>query len=118
MLPRAEHPTRARIARELQLSSGLSKYDLELRCHLAMNNVNAYLKIMHADKEIYISGYRRDTPHGPATKLWAYGNKKDAPRPKAMTGAERRRKQRQDPEVCIKEMMNQRRRRFQANFLI
>lgn len=110
---RAKHPTRQRIANELKQGKPLSKYDLELRCHLAMRNVNAYLKVMHEAGEIHIAGYRRDSPHGSPTTMWAYGQGVDAKKPRPRTKAEQSRRYRAlNPEAVIREINRKRVQRF------
>jgi hypothetical protein len=100
--------TRERIANQLKTGGRLTKYDLEAKCFVSVRNVNHYLKLMHEAREIYISGYVRLHTVGAATKLWSYGKRKDAAPPRPMTAVEKTRRRRQDPEVCIKDMMQKR----------
>lgn len=112
MKSRAEHPNRQRIANELRKGAPLTKFDLELRCHLSVRNVNAYLKVMHEAGDIHIHGYRRDTPHGPPTTVWAWGTGKDAKKPRPRTYAEIARSYRKrNPEAVIREIKRKRRQR-------
>lgn len=112
MKSRAEHPNRQRIANELRKGAPLTKFDLELRCHLSVRNVNAYLKVMHEAGDIHIHGYRRDTPHGPPTTVWAWGSGVDARKPRPQTQRETSRKYRQrNPEAVIREIKRKRRQR-------
>lgn len=113
MKPRSQHPTRERIATELRKGVPLSKYTLEARCFVAMRNVNAYLKIMHEAGEIHIAEYRRDTPHGSPTKMWVWGEGKDARKPKPKTMAQKSREYRErNPEAVIRDIMRKRRNRY------
>lgn len=112
MKSRAEHPNRQRIANELRKGAPLTKFDLELRCHLSVRNVNAYLKVMHEAHDIHIHGYRRDTPHGPPTTVWAWGAGIDAKKPRPQSQRETSRKYRQrNPEAVIREIKRKRRQR-------
>ena len=112
MKSRAEHPNRERIAKELRKGAPLTKFDLELRCFLALRNVNAYLKIMHEAGDIHIHSYRRDTPHGSPTTVWAWGAGVDAKKPRPLTKREASRRYRQrNPEAVIREIMRKRRKR-------
>lgn len=112
MKSRAEHPNRERIANELRKGTPLTKFDLELRCFLSLRNVNAYLKVMREAGDIYIHGYRRDTPHGPPTTVWAWGEGIDAKKPRPMTKRETsRRYRRNNPEAVVREIKRKRRHR-------
>lgn len=112
MKSRAEHPNRDRIAAELRKGAPLTKFDLELRCHLSLRNVNAYLKVMREAGDIHIHGYRRDTPHGPPTTVWAWGAGVDAKKPRPKTCAQIARSYRQrNPEAAIREINRKRRKR-------
>jgi hypothetical protein len=112
MKRREDHPNRERIAKELRKGEPLTKFDLELRCFLALRNVNAYLKIMHEAGEIHIHSYRRDSPHGSPTTVWIWGAGTDAKRPKPQTSAAKSRKYRKlNPEAVIREIMRKRRKR-------
>lgn len=115
MKSRAEHPNRQRIANELRKGAPLTKFDLELRCFLSARNVNAYLKIMHEVGDIHIHSYRRDTPHGSPTTVWAWGAGIDAKKPRPQTKREASRKYRQrNPEAVIREIKRKRRQREKA----
>ena len=106
------HPTRQRIAKRLQELGAMTKYQIAEVCFVAPRNVNAYLKLMHEDLEVYIHSWIRVGERGGSwTKVWGYGDGKDAKRPRASTPTERARKRRQDPEVQIDELMKKRSKR-------
>lgn len=111
MQPREKHPNRERIAHEMRKGKPLTKYDLELRCLIALRNVNAYLTLMHREHEIHIAGYRRDTPNGPPTKIWAYGPGKDAVAPPPMTPAQRKKRRKANIEGIIRDTLRKRGKR-------
>lgn len=106
------HPTRQRILKKLQELGPMTKYQIAEACFVSFRNVNEYLKLMHEDLEVYIHSWARSgTGGGSWTKVWGYGDGKDARRPRASTPAERSRKRRQDPEVAINELMKKRSKR-------
>lgn len=91
----------------------MTKYQIAEVCYLAPRNVGEYLKMMYENLEVYVHSYIRTGQRGGSwTKVWAYGNGKDALRPRARTPTERARKRREDPEVAIDEMMKKRAKRF------
>lgn len=103
------HPTRQRIAKKLQELGPMTKYQIAEVCFVSFRNVNEYLNLMYEDLEVHIDSWiRSGTGGGSWTKVWAYGDGKDARRPKALTAAEKARKRRQDPEVAIDELMKKR----------
>lgn len=111
-IPRSKHPTRQRIANELQKGVPLSKYDLEERCFLSKRSVNEYLKIMHESGEIHIAAYHQLTGHGTPTRYWLYGSGVDAKYPKPKTQAQKAKEYRaRYPERCIELMLEKRRMR-------
>lgn len=113
MKSRADHPTRQRIANELKKGAPLSKFDIEARCFISMRNANNYFRVMHEAGEIHIAGYRRDSPHGSPTTLWAYGPGVDAKKPKPKTAAQKSRQYREaNPEQVVKEIMRKRAQRY------
>lgn len=108
-LSRHNNITRDRITKRLQERGPMTKYQISEVCHVTIRNVNAYLKVLREAKEVYIHDWIRvGTAGGPWTKVWGYGNERNAKRPKPLTAAEKTRKRRQDPEVCIQEMMRKR----------
>ncbi len=112
-LVRQKRPEYKLILMTLQNVNMLSKYDLELRLGITMRNVNAYLKLMHEAGEIYIAGYRRDSPHGSPTTMWGYGNLPDAKRPKPKTQAQKAKQYRElNPEAVIREIYRKRAQRY------
>lgn len=109
------HPTRQRIAHELQKGIPLSKYDLERRCYVHKRTVNEYLKLMHRAGEIYIAAYHQVTGHGSPSRFWLYGEGEDAKYPKPKTQAQKAKEYRaRYPERCIEAMFEKRRMRREA----
>jgi hypothetical protein len=103
------HPTRQRIAKKLQELGPMTKYQIAEVCFVSFRNVNEYLNLMYEDLEVHIHSWvRSGTGGGPWIKVWAYGDGKDARKPRALTAAEKSRKRRQDPEVAIDELMKKR----------
>lgn len=101
--------TRQRLAKRMHDLGPMTKYQISETCHLAIRNVNAYLKILREAGEVYIHSWIRvGNAGGPWTRVWGYGKEKDAKRPKPLTAVEKSRKRRQDPEVCIQAMMQKR----------
>lgn len=111
MLPRKMNHTRQRILAEFAKGQPLSKYDLEVRCHIDQRNVTAYLRELREEGLIHLHGTRRDTPHGPATKLWANGSGEDAKKPEPKHINQLRREQRAQPEKLAHERHMERQRR-------
>lgn len=99
---RAIHPTRERIAKELQKGAPLSKYDIEARCFVSTRNANNYLKLMHEAGEIHISAYHQISGHGTPTRYWSYGFGEDVKKPRRKTQSQKAKAYRaRHPEKCI-----------------
>jgi MarR-like DNA-binding transcriptional regulator SgrR of sgrS sRNA len=103
------HPTRQRIARELQKGVPLSKHDLSERCFISCRNANEYLRIMHSDGEIHIAAYHQVSGRGTPSRYWLYGPGIDAKKPKAKPPAQKTREYRErNPEQVLKEINRKR----------
>lgn len=114
-IPRSRHPTRQRIAGELQKGIPLSKYDIEQRCFVHRRTVNEYLKLMHQAGEIHIAAYHRISGRGSMSRYWLYGSGEDAECPKRKTQAQIAKEYRaRNPERCIELMLDKRRMRREA----
>ena len=112
---RENHPTRQRIANELQKGVPLSKYDLERRCFVTKRNINEYLKLMHQAGEIHIAAYHQIRGRGSMSRYWLYGSGEDAKYPKRKTQAQKAKEYRaRNPEKCIEAMLEKRRMRREA----
>lgn len=76
MRPRKEQPPIKLILNILENLGQASVHDLALVLSIDKRNVRQYLKILKADKKIYISGYSKEK-RGPALPLYSKGNRKD-----------------------------------------
>lgn len=96
-----------------RLTAPMHKHQIAAVCHMAPRTANVHLTRLHKARQIHVKEYTRIGEAGGAwTRVWALGPGKDARQPVALTAIEKRRKRRQDPEVCIKEMMAKRAKRF------
>lgn len=119
MLPRALHPNMGRIRALFEQGLRLTQHDIEARVFVSVRNAREYLKILHAAGEIYIAEHRRDSPHGPATPVFALRideDQKDVPRPRRLTNNEVRARIRKSEEFREKEARAQRIKRAAARY--
>jgi hypothetical protein len=100
MLPRRQQPSYGRIRELFEAGERLSAHDVEARVFIDVRNAREYLKLLRQDGVIRIVAWRRDSPHGLPTPVFGLADgKRDTPRPKPMTGVEKSRKRRKDPDV-------------------
>lgn len=74
--------------------------------HMSVQHAREYVKRLRAFKKIYRCGFKREGASGRKSPLYALGNKRDVPIPKAKTDAELcrdyRRRLKADPDRYIK----------------
>lgn len=105
-------PTQARILRKLTELGPMTKHQIAETCHLDTRNANKNLNVMYENLEVYVHSWvRTGVGGGPWLRVWAAGCERDALKPKPPTAAEKARKRRQDPEVCIDELLKKRAKR-------
>lgn len=102
----------ARIRDELQESpTSLTPYDLELRAFVDVRNIREYLKILYAEGEIHVGGWRREANHGPWIPAYIWGQGEDAQKPHVRTPTESSRRYRTKEGVKEREAARRRARR-------
>ena len=77
MLPRALHPTMGRLRKLFEAGERLSSFDAEARLFIDARNAREYLKILHAEKFIYIHSWVRPGNRGKWTPVYALKRDKD-----------------------------------------
>jgi len=85
-----ELPECVLILRELAMYGAETSIGLQQVLRLEhRQTVNRYLRALHAARKIHIWGWesKRNTGGSPA-RIWAVGDKRDAPRPRPSSGAE------------------------------
>ena len=106
MRKRNEQPALILIVRFLKEKGGLTSYQLAELLGLNVRNVRPYMKILHAERKVFIEGYKKQS-NGPLIPIWRLdeiGDCEDEPYPKALTPAERVRilRKRKNANVAIK----------------
>lgn len=75
---------------------------------IGVNGMHAYLLALKGEKLIHVSGWRRNSPGSPSP-IYMVGNKRNAPKPRPVTNAEKTRKWRDNnPERVIQDIHKKR----------
>lgn len=106
MRRRSEQPALILIVRFLKEKRGLTSYQLAELLGITVRNVRPYMKILHAQKKVFIEGWKKKR-NGPLIPIWRLdeiGDCEDEPYPKTLKPVERIRilRKRKNANVTIK----------------
>ena len=68
----------------------LSSYEISELIHLTIDCTQGYIRRLHAEQLIYISGYRRNEMRGNYLPLYRWGVAEDVPKPKQLSSRDKR----------------------------
>lgn len=103
-------PAADRMARILELlAKPHTRQQLAAATHIGVRGVQSYLTKLMAEepRRIYVHDWQRNSPGSPSA-IYKLGNRRDKPKPAAVSGAERSRRRRRNPEEAIRQMKQQR----------
>lgn len=87
-MPTLNSPLASRMMGKLEIAPATTE-ELSYLCHAHRASINLLLIAMKAKKLIYIHSWVKTESRGPASRVWALGDRPDAKRPEPKTNAQK-----------------------------